>query len=76
MFKELHHKERKEHPPTALFARKISPAQVPQTGFPSLTNSRRAGNWKGKGDNKYYRTQFFGVTSKISCLYSTEPLSK
>jgi hypothetical protein len=34
------------HTPTALFARKISPAHVPHTGFPPLTNSRSAGNCK------------------------------
>lgn len=32
--------------PTALFARKMSPAQVPHTGFPVPTNSRSAGNCK------------------------------
>lgn len=35
-----------ENTPTALLAKKISPAHVPQTGFPVLTNSRKAGNCK------------------------------
>lgn len=37
--------QRMENPPVALFAKNISPAQVPQTGFPIVTNSRRAGNY-------------------------------
>lgn len=37
-------KERKNSP-VALSAKNISPAQVPQTGFPIFTNSRREGNW-------------------------------
>jgi hypothetical protein len=37
------------HSPTALFARKMSPAQVPQTGFPPPTNSRSAWNCTTNG---------------------------
>lgn len=38
--------------PTALSAKNIRPAHVPQTGFPVLTNSRRAGNFKRENERK------------------------
>ena len=44
--KSILREQRMQNPPVALFAKKISPAQVPQTGFPILTNSRKAGNYK------------------------------
>lgn len=43
-------KETIQPSPVALSARKMRPAHVPQTGFPILTNSRKAGNYRRKKD--------------------------
>lgn len=50
MVKIYKEKEKIQPSPVALSARKMRPAHVPQTGFPILTNSRKAGNYRHKKD--------------------------
>lgn len=50
MVKYTKRKRKIKPSPVALFAKKMRPAHVPHTGFPVLTNSRKAGNYRHKKD--------------------------